>query len=1446
MRMVRIYVLAAVLLLALAASSFGQLAAEGTPPSFGQKMSYQADAAIMDRVDVAAYLAEDDKEEQEGLPFRFGAPFDVDYRLNNSGTWERLADGSGVWRLRIQSKDAHSINLIYDDFYLPPGAELYVYSQDREMVRGAFTSQNNKESGLFATAPVKGDDITVEYYEPFDVRGQGHFTITRIVHAYKDLFGYTSPDKAYGSSGSCNVNVNCPEGDDWQLEKRSVAMVLLGNGTRWCSGAMVNNVREDETPYFLTANHCLNGEENWIIMFRYESSGCTNQDGPTNYTIHGTTLRATNTYSDFALVELSETPPASYDIYYSGWSNVDVAASNAIGIHHPSGDVKKISFENAPVTSAAYLQTSGVSHWRVADWDVGTTEGGSSGSPLFDPSHRIIGQLHGGYAACTNNDADWYGKVSDSWDYGSSSSNRLRDWLDPDNTGANTLNGYDPFSSPAPNANFTATPTTGEVSLTVNFTDQSTNSPTSWSWNFGDGGTSSAQNPSHTYTSAGIYTVTLTATNSYGSDDEVKTGYITVTGPQAYASVPYSTGFETGSFDQYWTATSDAEGRIEISSANTPRGSYHVVMDDHTDGGSYSTNAVELFVDLAGQGDVDLSFYWKEFSDEDHTQDGVFFSDDAGTNYTKVYDLTGGSTSYAQVNLDVDQLAASNGLSLTGTFVIKFQQYDNYAAATDGIAIDDVSLSSSVPAPVAAFSGTPTSGCAPLAVSFTDASTGDITGYSWTFGDGGTSTAQNPSHSYTAAGMYTVVLTVSGPGGSDGETKTNYVTVTTAPTAGFAGSPTSGTEPLTVTFTDQSTGGATGWNWTFGDGGTSTAQNPSHTYNTAGTYTVTLTASNGCGSDGETRTGYISVGSCLAPVAAFTGSPTSGDYDLTVNFTDQSTNSPAGWSWNFGDGGTSTAQSPSHTYTAAGTYTVSLTATNACGSDGETKTDYITVTEPSGSWTVITYDDFESGMGNYTDGGTDMLLYTGGSYAHQGSNAADIQDNSSTSSSFYHTGSYNVSGYDELEVEFWFYAVSMDNSAEDFWVQYYDGSAWQTVATYARATDFENGVFYNKVVSIPKGTYTYPSDAKLRFMCDASGDRDDVYIDEVEFRGYGSGGPMAPTAAFAGTPTSGNYPLTVNFTDQSVGDVTSWSWTFGDGGTSTSQNPSHVYNSVGTYTVALTATGPGGSDDETKTGYITVTEPGVGGWTTITYDDFESGFGNYTDGGGDCYLYTSGTRAHQGSNAAGIQDNSGTASSFYHTSSYNVSGYDDLEIEFWFYAYSMDNTKEDFWVQYYDGSTWQTVETYARTTDFDNNVFYNKVVTIPKGTYTYSSNAQIRFMCDASGNADDVYIDELEFRGYNAAAKSAPLVPTEFALSQNYPNPFNPSTVISFALPHTSHVTLDICNILGQRVTVLTDQQLPAGQHEVVWNASEYSSGVYFYRIRTDKNTATKKMLLVK
>jgi beta propeller repeat protein len=246
--------------------------------------------------------------------------------------------------------------------------------------------------------------------------------------------------------------------------------------------------------------------------------------------------------------------------------------------------------------------------------------------------------------------------------------------------------------------------------------------------------------------------------------------------------------------------------------------------------------------------------------------------------------------------------------------------------------------------PVAAFSASPTSGKAPMKVQFTDTSTGTPKKWKWDFGDGATSTKQNPTHKYSKAGVYTVKLTVTNAAGSNSVTKKDYIKVVTKPVAAFSAKPTSGKAPLNVKFTDKSTGSPTKWKWTFGDGAISTKQNPTHKYSKAGKYTVTLKVTNAAGTNTATKSKYITVtGTSQAPTADFWGSPLSGKAPLKVTFTEISKGSPTSWKWNFGDGKYSTEKSPTHTYSSAGTYTVKLTATNAAGSSTKTKWKYIKV-----------------------------------------------------------------------------------------------------------------------------------------------------------------------------------------------------------------------------------------------------------------------------------------------------------------------------------------------------------------------------------------------------------------------------------------------------------------------------------------------------------------------
>ena len=395
---------------------------------------------IMPVLNIRQLMYEDSLEAGKLLPWRFGKDIDVNYNLDNSGFWQTLNNGDRLCRLSIKSKNAVSLNFIFNQFKLPEGATFFIYNENRTKVLGAFTEKNNRDDGVFATTIIRGETAILEYYEPVYARGKGIIQLSKVIHGYRDILKNT---KSFNSSGTCNININCDEGLPWYNEKRSVAMILQSNNSRICTGAIINNVKQDGVPYFLTANHCTESEtlSTWIFMFNYESPDCTNQDGITDQTLQGADLIATNIPSDFSLLELHDIPPLAYNVYYSGWSAVDEPNDSCVTIHHPSGDIKKISFEYDSIISSSWDSGEPGSHWTVPHWDKGTTERGSSGAPLFDKNHKIIGQLHGGNATCSTIADDNFGKFAYSWDKAPASGNQLKVWLDPENTGTKVLNG---------------------------------------------------------------------------------------------------------------------------------------------------------------------------------------------------------------------------------------------------------------------------------------------------------------------------------------------------------------------------------------------------------------------------------------------------------------------------------------------------------------------------------------------------------------------------------------------------------------------------------------------------------------------------------------------------------------------------------------------------------------------------------------------------------------------------------------------------------------------------------------------------------------------------------------------------------------------------------------------------------------------------------------------
>ena len=809
----------------IVAAGFSQVSQGGMPlSSLNTQLQKTALAyETMPKVDVERLQSEDIiNDKNKDIPWRFGENIDVDYNLSNSGVWDVLPQGDRVWRLAIKSAGALTINLTFNTYHLPPGAKLFVYNADKSEVIGAFTDFNNQESGVFATTLVRGDQMVIEYDEPANPQFPGQLNLTRVTHGYRSAFEYA---KSFGTSGSCNNNVLCPEAAGWENQVRSVCMLVTG-GSGFCTGAVINNTSQNGVPYVLTANHCYSDPTSWVFWFNWQSPTCANPaSSPPYNALSGATLKARKTDSDFCLVQMSSTPPATYNVYYAGWNRENVGASSGAGVHHPDGDIKKISYSVTPFTSDTYTGTPADSHWKV-NWSDGVTEPGSSGSPMFDQNHRLIGQLHGGPSSCTATSLwDFYGKFSMSWAQGTTSADRLKDWLDPTNIAGLTLDGLDPYATL--NAIFVANTTTICEGSSVTFTNSSTGSPTSWNWSFPGGTPSSwsgATPPAITYSTAGSYDVTLIVGDGTTTDTEAKTGYIqvktviadfsgtpnpvvvgnavTFTDNSLCTPATWAWSFPGGTPSSYTGQTPppiayNSIGAYDVSLTVTKSGStdtrtrtgYVVVtppifnmangsvttcagdfFDSGGSAGSYSSNEtfVETFYPSSPANMIRFTF--------------SAFSTESGYDTLTIYN--GPTSSYAVIGKYHGTTSPGTVTASNASGALTFRFHSDGTVVSTGWAAAISCYNTSVP-PVADFSASTTAPIVGQTVTFTDLSTNIPTSWAWSFSPatvtyvGGTNaTSQNPQVQFSDAGAYTISLTATNAFGSDPEVKVNYVNVT--------------------------------------------------------------------------------------------------------------------------------------------------------------------------------------------------------------------------------------------------------------------------------------------------------------------------------------------------------------------------------------------------------------------------------------------------------------------------------------------------------------------------------------------------------------------------------------------------------------------------------------------------------------------------------------------
>ncbi|WP_280746144.1 MULTISPECIES: T9SS type A sorting domain-containing protein [unclassified Parabacteroides] len=393
--------------------------------------------------------------------YRFAYKFMTNYSPANTGETFIQQDGTKIWRMGIYSKGALSINVLFTEYELPEGAQLFLYNPEQTQILGSFTHLNNSDKQILPVSPIHGERLIVEYQEPANAAFPGRLTIGEVNHGYRSLRGYEPGGNR--SEFACMLPPVCFD-DEYNKVSRSVVLITI-DGVTACSGVMLNNTQNDGKPYLLTASHCLNKNfsvsnpdyesiaGSIVCFFNYTSPTCNPvMRGTEEMSVASTIYRAVNEKIDMALLELQEAPPVYYQPYYAGWSiEEDGGTLPYAGIHHPRASVKRINIseDNVSLKSFTIKEISfyNNAHWKVDVWSSGSTASGSSGSPLFDSNNRVIGALSGGSSSCSVPMDDFYYALFKAWEPEDSPDKQLKHWLAPSNSKKLTIKGLDPYST---------------------------------------------------------------------------------------------------------------------------------------------------------------------------------------------------------------------------------------------------------------------------------------------------------------------------------------------------------------------------------------------------------------------------------------------------------------------------------------------------------------------------------------------------------------------------------------------------------------------------------------------------------------------------------------------------------------------------------------------------------------------------------------------------------------------------------------------------------------------------------------------------------------------------------------------------------------------------------------------------------------------------------------
>ncbi|MFN3917877.1 MAG: PKD domain-containing protein [Flavobacteriales bacterium] len=926
-------------------STSAQLNKGGKPFSFvNQVPASSIDTAAFTPPNLIQASYTDTENDSKGRPYRVGINLPTQLNTQNSGIWQTLYDGSKIWRLSIKSEDALALGLYYDQIWLPKGSKLFIYNKYKNQILGAYTSHYNQENQIFATEMIQGDVLTLEYYEPAYVIGAPVININTVVYFYRGVEDHVKPweDEALNQNSgtqraqSCQVDVACsPENNGWTDQINSVVHYTFSQGgnTYVCSAGMVNNTAQDCTPYILSAWHC--GERNagqnintWVWYWNYQKATCQPNNNGSNppkgsQTMTGGTVVASSgngtlnnppgnnqvAGSDFYLVLLNSQPPISYNAYYAGWDRTNTATTSGVGIHHPAGSAKKISTFTSSLATITYNGGAPGAHWRVV-WAAtanghGVTEGGSSGSPIFNQNRRVVGQLTGGSSFCnTPTSPDLYGKMYTNWNLnGTANTARLSPWLDPINSGANFIDGtYLPCGASAPSCAITASATTVTVGQGVDFFDNSSGNPTAWNWSF-PGGTpnsSTQQNPTGiTYATPGTYTATLIASNAIGSC--TTSVNITVIATQTCDTLNFPPpgtlaiygapgGYVTG-----WNQFGDlakAEFFNSYGAYSHTTGAFVYLFGVHDSGAGATVNLCAW--DNAGPaGAPGAKTILNSF-----TLSGLDAA--AGANSQGLFYLPAAQPFAVNSNpfymgLEFVGFTANDSLGIVSNSNgdspahVSWEQWSNnsWMSITDGWAAGfEISLFVSptmTNVPVNAVASVTGSACFGSPVNFSASGSQNYTGVDWTFplGTPTTSTNVNQAVTYASAGTYTAYLEAEGACFSY-DIDSIQITINSA----IVISPSSN-DPSCIgndgTISISATGGDSNFTYSI-DGGTTTQGSGNFTNLGAGTYQLWVSDGSGC-TEQQSLTLNSNTGTPAFTVNSFNPSCGVTDGEIIINIT---------------------------------------------------------------------------------------------------------------------------------------------------------------------------------------------------------------------------------------------------------------------------------------------------------------------------------------------------------------------------------------------------------------------------------------------------------------------------------------------------------------------------------------------------------------------------------